>query len=50
MEVYKTILLNKKIGVYKTILLNKKEYEIIIFKYEYDIILGGMSIDDNGAI
>jgi hypothetical protein len=36
--------------VYKTLLIHKKGYEIIKIKYEYDIILDDMSIDDNGAI
>ena len=36
--------------VYKTLVINKKEYEIINIRYEYDIILENMSIDDNGAI
>ncbi len=34
----------------KTWCRNKKEYGIINIKYEYDIILDDMSIDDNGAI
>ena len=35
--------------VYKTRKGNKKEYAIIKIMYEYVIILGYMSIDDNGA-
>ncbi len=36
--------------LYKTIFINKKELVKFNIKYEYNIILDYMSIDDNGAI